>query len=95
MQALYNEIKEMVSRVSVQNLTPPSPQTNYSVNTQQQKVNEFLQSYDVLKMKILATSTASEIEDVMKEVKNSTLLWKEKQNLEVIAKQHSINFYTD
>lgn len=97
------KIIEHARVAQIKDLTQPTneikpfeqPKTNYEVKIPPKPESLPLGSFEVLKDKILQTTTVPEIEAVMKEIKAALLVGKQKQALEAIAKDHSKQFYTD
>lgn len=88
---------------SFQDLTKPTneikpfeqPKTNYEVKIPPKPESVPLGSFDGFKAQILETKQVKELEAVMKEIKASLMPGRFKQQLEVIAKEHSKEFFTD
>jgi hypothetical protein len=91
--------------LAIQDLTKPSnmitpitdikPNVNIVEKVEAQPLSSIVANFDVLRKNILACQTLPEIEIVNKKIKSSLLNWKQKLELEEIAKKHSSTMYKD
>lgn len=96
-EKLYDFVSDFKDLTKPTNEIKPftQPKTNYQVNVEPKPEMIPMGSFEVLKAKILKTETVKQIEAVMKEIKVALMPNKQKQALETIAKEHSVQFYAD
>jgi len=79
----------------VKPITDEKPTTNYEVKIEPKPISSVMGDFEGIKKEIMACQTIPEIESVAKKIKAALLNFRQKTELEDLAKKHSATFYND
>ena len=79
----------------VKPITDEKPKTNYEVKIEPKPISSVMGDFEGMKNEIFSCETIAQIKDIDKKIKVALFSFRQKAELENLAKQHSATLYND